>query len=205
MENTKEFLIPNGFYHIYNRANGNERLFLNDNNFRYFLKKYWEYILPIADTYAYCLMPNHFHFLVEIKEHDEIIEEMKKRNKESFEEHKINEKSESHISQENISKFLSLQFSHLFNGYTQAFNKQNNRKGGLFMPSFKRKRIKDENYLKTTILYIHQNPVEAGIAETVSDWKYSSYNPILNNEDPNLNRRLTISWFDDLDNFKFCH
>lgn len=130
---------------------------------------------------------------------------MTERNKRLFEEHHMNQKSELQISQENISKFLSLQFSHLFNGYTQAFNKQNNRKGGLFMPSFKRKRIENENYLKTTILYIHQNPVEAGIAETVSDWKYSSYNPILNNEDPNLNCRLTISWFDDLDNFKFCH
>jgi len=51
-------------YHIYNHAVGNENLFRCDENYRYFLKKYAEHISPIADTFAYCLMPNHFHLSV---------------------------------------------------------------------------------------------------------------------------------------------
>lgn len=67
MQDTKAILEPENTYHIYNRANGNEQLFLSDDNYRYFLKKYNEYISPIVDTFCYCLMPNHFHFLVRVK------------------------------------------------------------------------------------------------------------------------------------------
>ncbi|HRP60464.1 MAG TPA: transposase, partial [Vicingus sp.] len=52
------------YYHIYNRANGSEKIFLNEENYLFFLQKYIEYIHPIAETYCYCLMPNHFHFLI---------------------------------------------------------------------------------------------------------------------------------------------
>lgn len=68
MINKQAILKPENTYHVYNRANGNEKLFLSDENYCYFLKKYDEYIYPIADTFCYCLMPNHFHFLIRIKE-----------------------------------------------------------------------------------------------------------------------------------------
>jgi len=46
----KEDFIADKFYHIYNRANGSELLFRNDENYLYFLKKYTEYITPIAEN-----------------------------------------------------------------------------------------------------------------------------------------------------------
>jgi predicted helicase len=61
-------LSPNNFYHIYNHANGNENLFRSGDNYSFFLKKYAVHISPIADTFAYCLLPNHFHILVQIKD-----------------------------------------------------------------------------------------------------------------------------------------
>ena len=54
-------------YHIFNRANGYEKLFLSGENYRFFLEKYRHYIGPVVDTFGYCLMPNHFHFLTRIK------------------------------------------------------------------------------------------------------------------------------------------
>jgi putative transposase len=57
-------IIPNSFYHIYNRGNNFEDIFYNENNYIYFLKKYYEYLSPFLQTYAYCLLPNHFHFLI---------------------------------------------------------------------------------------------------------------------------------------------
>ncbi len=54
------------FYHIFNHANGRENLFEEDENYRYFLQQCEKYISPIAETYAYCLMPNHIHFLIRI-------------------------------------------------------------------------------------------------------------------------------------------
>ena len=69
-----EILEPDHFYHIYNHANGIENLFRTEDNYHYFLKKYHQHISPIAETWAYCLMPNHFHFLVRIKEEKDLIE-----------------------------------------------------------------------------------------------------------------------------------
>ena len=60
-------LLPSTYYHIFNHANGDEDLFREPENYRYFLQQYHKHIDKIADTYAYCQMPNHFHLLVRIK------------------------------------------------------------------------------------------------------------------------------------------
>jgi len=66
MPKYKEILEADCYYHVYNRANGNEKMFLNEDNYRFFLKRYNYYISPIADTFVYCLLPNHFHFLIRV-------------------------------------------------------------------------------------------------------------------------------------------
>lgn len=50
------------YYHIYNRRNNRETLFRIPRNYHYFMELYAKHISPIADTFAYCLLPNHFHF-----------------------------------------------------------------------------------------------------------------------------------------------
>ena len=62
------------FYHICNRGVNREDLFRNDDNYRYFLKLYAKHVEPVADTFAWCLLKNHFHLLVRIKEEHEILE-----------------------------------------------------------------------------------------------------------------------------------
>ncbi|MBF8283376.1 MAG: hypothetical protein HW378_2291 [Anaerolineales bacterium] len=61
-------LHPGQYYHIYNRGNNRENVFREERNYPYFLKLYAKYIEPIAETYAYCLLRNHFHLLVRIRE-----------------------------------------------------------------------------------------------------------------------------------------
>jgi putative transposase len=56
------------FYHIFNRGNNKENLFIEEKNYSYFLQKLRQHILPICNLYAYCLMPNHFHLVLQIKE-----------------------------------------------------------------------------------------------------------------------------------------
>lgn len=60
------------YYHIYNRGNNRENIFIEERNYRYFLQLYAKHVTPIADTYAYCLLRNHFHFLVRIKDHSDL-------------------------------------------------------------------------------------------------------------------------------------
>jgi len=63
-----EKLISGNYYHIYNRGINSYNLFNEVSNYEHFLELYDTYISPVADTYAWVLMPNHFHFLVRIKE-----------------------------------------------------------------------------------------------------------------------------------------
>ena len=55
------------YYHIYNRGNNRELLFYKKFNYSYFLKKYRKYLSEHVSTYAYCLLPNHFHLLIKTK------------------------------------------------------------------------------------------------------------------------------------------
>jgi REP element-mobilizing transposase RayT len=56
------------YYHVYNRGINRERIFFEERNYGYFLQLYAQHVVPIAETYAYCLLPNHFHFLVRIRD-----------------------------------------------------------------------------------------------------------------------------------------
>ncbi len=187
-------LEPDKYYHIYNHANGKENLFLNKGNYLFFFEKYEFYINPIADTFAYCLMPNHFHFALRIKSENDIVKKLS-------ESYKLSESSNN----ERIQKYLSKQFSNLFSSYTQAFNKQQKRKGSLFIPNFSRKQITDEKYLKELIFYIHYNPIHHGFVKSINDWKYSSYKTILSSKFTNVKRNEVIELFDSSENFIFCH
>jgi hypothetical protein len=104
-----------------------------------------------------------------------------------------------------LSAHVSNQFSNLLNAYAKAFNKLNNRMGSLFMHTFKRKQINDATYLRNVVLYIHKNPMESNLCKNISGWKYSSYQEILSGNNTFGNAAEVISWFHDLDNFKYVH
>jgi REP element-mobilizing transposase RayT len=63
----KDIFEQETYYHVFNHAIGKENLFHTTENYYYFLKKYVQYISPVIDTLAYCLMPNHFHLLIKVK------------------------------------------------------------------------------------------------------------------------------------------
>ena len=55
------------FYHIYNRGNNRHAIFFERENYFFFLEKLKLYFPPaVVRTHAYCLMPNHFHLIVEL-------------------------------------------------------------------------------------------------------------------------------------------
>lgn len=80
IEMKKEIFEAGHYYHIYNRGNNKENIFIEERNYVYFLQLLKIYILPVADVYAYCLLKNHFHLLVRIKEEDELPEKVQRKN-----------------------------------------------------------------------------------------------------------------------------
>ncbi len=72
MGNPREPLIFDTTYHIYNHAVGQDRFFRTAENYFFFMQKMIEWILPVTDILAYCLIPNHFHFCLRIKSKPEL-------------------------------------------------------------------------------------------------------------------------------------
>jgi len=188
------------YYHIYNRGINSCDIFKDTENYEYFLKLYDKYITAIADTYAWVLMPNHFHLLIRVKEKSEIVE--------------INNASPSRANEnKNLPGFQNLEglkpihqhFSNLFNAYTKAFNKRYKRHGSLFEKNFKRKLIDNENYIKKVLLYIHNNPVHHGFCEHPMEYAWSSYLSCISIKPTKLKRDTIFGWFDNLANFKSVH
>ena len=248
------YLEPDKYYHIYNHANGFENVFRCKENHLFFLNKYRFHLLPFFDTYAYCLMPNHFHFLVRVKSREEMLESMEKILStptlplETLPKFQTSAKLEVKLEAKDLpdffrlekiapssriktySKFLrkyiqlsnisptdhaastlfigqmiSRQLGDLFSSYTQAFNKQFKRMGGIFIKNFERKEVDSTTYLLNLVTYINNNPVYHGFVNKAEEWTYSSYNDILKKNSNIVDCKKVIEWFNDLQNFIVCH
>ncbi len=182
-------IIKANYYHIYNRGNNKSDIFFENDNYLYFLKKYDKYITPIAETFAWCLMKNHFHILVRIKTDDQIVAEQLTYS--TTEKPKIIDPSR--------------QFSHLFNSYTQAVNKKYNRTGSLFENTFERKVVSSEKYFQQLIFYIHNNPVQHGFVKNIIEYPWTSFETILSEKQTKLKRNEVIDSFGNKENFIFYH
>ncbi|SEP34663.1 hypothetical protein SAMN05444671_1047 [Flavobacterium sp. CF108] len=181
-----ENLESGKYYHIYNRGINSENIFKENRNYEYFLMLYAKHIDPIAETFSWCLLKNHFHLLVKIKTFEEIL-----KNQNEYEIKKIIPPHQS--------------FGNLFNAYTKAINKGYNRHGALFERPFKRKLIDNETYLRSVIKYIHYNPVNHGFCEHPIEYPWSSYLTCVSEKPTKLKREKVISLFENVDNLKISH
>lgn len=188
-------------YHIYNRTNNKEALFINDENRFFFLKKYQQYLSPLIETYCWCLLPNHFHFLIRVRSERDILATLKSRS--NF---VLSVADQQFISNETgLSELIEHAFSRFFQSYTLAFNKAHNRKGNLFYKSFKRLLVRDESHLTQAILYVHANPVNHGLVNDLDKYKWSSFHDVLSDKPTWLNRQDILEWFGGKEPFLKAH
>jgi len=186
-------LHPDTFYHIYNRGNNQENLFIEDRNYRYFLERYARYIEPVAATYAYCLLKNHFHLLVRIR---------------PVEEQKAIWRDEAHHS--GTSGIFrpsnpSRQCANLFNSYAKTINKAYGRTGRLFESRFKRLPVKSQGKLLWLVTYIHRNPEKHGLVDDFRNWPYSSYRALVSDSQTRIRREEVLDWFQGRRAFADAH
>ncbi|MBC7845883.1 MAG: hypothetical protein H7Y10_05280 [Flavobacterium sp.] len=185
----KEPLDFGNYYHIYNRGNNGIDVFFENGNYDYFLKLYHQYIHPIAETFAWCLMKNHFHFLVYIRNEKEVL---------------LDSLAYSTVEKPRVLD-SSKQFGYLFNAYTQAINKKYSRTGSLFEKLFERKRVTSEKYLRNLIYYIHNNPVHHGFTQKANDYPWSSYDSVVSDKSTKLKRDEVIAIYGSKEDFIDYH
>lgn len=175
-------IILESFYHIYNQGNNKQVIYNERSDYLYFLKLVREIALTKCEILAFCLMPNHFHFLIF-------------SNKESV----------------NTFQLGSLRVTELGNAfrvisskYAQYFNKKYSKTGSLFRPKTKMKLVETENdYPFICFNYIHQNPLKATLVTKMEDWEFSSFKDFCSfRNDTLLNESLAKELLDiDLDSF----
>lgn len=187
-------LVSGEFFHIYNRGNSKQEIFLNDEDRDRFVKLLylsnsrkgvnfrddiveqkidaWDF--KRGDVFvsigAWVLMPNHFHIYI---------------TSSNSPKPGLGEKDENLKNKTDIALFMHK----LCVSYTKYFNKKYNRTGALFEGRFKATHIVQESQAKYLFAYIHLNPVklidskwkEQGIKnvnlalEYLNTYKWSSY------------------------------
>jgi putative transposase len=152
------------FYHIYNRGNNKQTIFYDERNYGFFIEKIKKYIIPSANILAWCLMPNHFHFLI-----------------------RANAGTCRLVKQKPIEiNALTEGIRLLLSSYSKAIQKQEAFTGNLFQQKTKSKCVDD--YLDIAFHYVHQNAHQAGLVNKMEDWPHSSLNEYLSDSENGLCR-----------------
>lgn len=193
MSNKLEPLQAQHTYHIFNRTNGKEKLFTKPKNYQFFLDRYKIYIHPFVNTYAYCLLPDHFHLSIQIKS-EEVIKKLIAENQDT-----------SSKKCEDIEQLMSQQFRRLFLSYSKAYNQQENRNGSLFQRPFKRKMIHSEAHFSYLCFYIHYNAQKHGWIDDFRQYPWSSYQAMLSNRPTLLKRQEVLDWYGGKEEFINYH
>ncbi len=173
-------------YHIFNQGNNHRNIFFNRENYLFFLRKINTYVSPYADILAWCLMPNHFHLMVLIREVKLSVE--------------IDTMTQSHRINKKV-RTINNSIAIMIRSYTRAINIEQNLSGSLFkahtkaecvncpngiMPSFIAKshtmtsshrmtfKNPEKQYPQICFNYIHKNPTKAKLVTKDTDWEFSS-------------------------------
>jgi len=167
-------------YHITCRGEKGEKLFPEERAYAYFLNLYFKAVAPVADTYAYCLLPDHAHMLIRTK-----------MATERPEDRDVLEPGR-HVAV-------------LLDAYTKAINKAYGRSGSLFQRPFGQVWLPSDVHLGHLIAYIHQDPERRGLVEDFAGWPHSSYDALLSHEPTPLKRDEVLAWFDGRAAFRQFH
>jgi REP element-mobilizing transposase RayT len=124
-----------------NRGRRGETIFPTKEDYKTFI----ELLEELSDLYnvkvaAYCLMPNHYHLLLQTPYAN-----------------------------------LSRAMRHVNGVYTQRYNRAHVCDGQLFRGRYKSIIVDADSYLLELVRYIHRNPREAGLVQTVNQYPWSSH------------------------------
>jgi REP element-mobilizing transposase RayT len=171
-------IMPDKYYHVFNKANNGEKIFRENSDYQFFLLKLGELVTQRSDIFAFCLLPNHFHLLIKPKP--------------------LTEGETTLIIVESLRKFFQI--------YVQYFNDKYKRRGSLFLKSFRRLEIEEDFHLKFLVFYIHYNPQKHGVIKDYKTYPYSSYQLFFKEKQSHLRKFEVLEWFyNSIEDFEIYH
>ena len=180
------------YYHLFNRSVSGINLFSNSGNYAFFLQKFSQYLSGIVQVYAWCLLPNHFHFLISVKEKDLCDFTAKEQ-----------EKLECGLM--DINDIVIRRCKNFFLSYSHSYKRQQQINTNIFAQHFKRSEIDKDVYFSKVIQYIHLNPLHHKVALGWENYQWSSYTRIVANVASLLRTQDVLDWFGGLDGFIKYH
>jgi len=187
MKSAKMYFETGNIYHIFNQGNNRQKIFFSRDNYIFFLEKVKLFLVPYVDVFAWCLMPNHFHFMVLVKEVEITVKKAA-----------IHVATPSHPVNNNLKlRTINESIAIMLRSYARAIHKQNGSTGALFREETKAEclnKVKgitpsfyntsagakmhidcpEKQYPQICFDYIHQNPVKNGLVKQAEDWEFSS-------------------------------
>jgi putative transposase len=163
-------------YHVCSRGNNREDIFRAEHDRRHFLELYENRVSPYADTYAFCLLPNHFHLLLRFRD-----------------------------SEADLASPPSRILGDMLNAYARSFNVDHGRVGALFQRAFRRILVQSQSQLVQVVVYIYLNPEHHGLQRGPLCWQYNSYQALLDTRATRLQREDVLAWFGGRDGFIAAH
>lgn len=182
------------YYHIYNQGNDRANIFYQQRNYVYFLKRYDEYLSDYLKTYAYALLPNHFHLLIRGK------------SKSDFPVRAISFPKAEDLETLSAGTIVSELFKRFFLSYSKSINVQQGRKGSLFLKNFRRKLADNDRYFTTLVYYIHHQLKHHGFTGLDDkNYPWNSYGRLLMPKSSKLVKQQRLEWFGGKDHFVRFH
>ncbi len=195
-------LTENCFYHVICKSINRNVLFLSDENRLYFLQRYQYYLSGFVDTYAYCLMTNHVHWLIKVKKEETITAYLQTLPDETITQTQQAYRNKQAVT---LNTLLEKQYNSFLVSYTRSFNLMYRRSGGLFDRSFRRIAIGDDAHFTQAVIYIHGNPVKHKVTDNFTNYKWSSYQAMLSQSPTSLRRDEVLNWFGGKNKFVELH
>lgn len=171
----------NGYFHTFNRGNNCQNIFLDEEDYKFFILRIKQNLFPNEtlkrsrplpkgsfSLLSYSLMPNHFHLL------------LRQNNKYTVQQ-------------------LLLR---ICTSYSKYFNKRYKRVGHIFQDRFKQVSIDDDKQLLWLLAYINLNPVLDKITDQPENYQWSSYNELLNVQDGLCDKSFFNENFKNSEEFK---
>lgn len=187
-----EPLVGGQIFHVYNQTNNKEDMFKNDWDRWKFLNNLKLFIAPFAHIFAYNLMRNHFHLLIEVFDKEQFLKSCPKQYIEF-----LPDGCRALVLEDtdNMEKILSNRFASLFKGYAGSFNYWKNRSGNFFHRPFCRKKIHSEDYFKQATYYIHANSIRHNITKKILDYEWTSFHFVAANNSSLLSLNRMYDYF----------
>ena len=196
--------VPEAHYHVYNRTNNREPLFQDDADRRFFLELYKRFVADYVETYAYCLLPNHFHLAIRIKSAAALMilaEQTPEPQRTVPQQLLLSQTGEDR----NFHTVVERQFTRMFTAYAIYFNRRYQRSGNLFYRPFKRIAVDDEYHLNWLVYYVHHNPRKHGVMDDFVQYHWSSYQALILQSPTGLHREAVWELFGGKANFIALH